>query len=83
MFILPDRMIIKGKKGWGAVDYSEWNIGVANVIFIESGGVPRDAQIVGHTWQFVNKNGTADKRFKNNLGSLLEWTCSKWTSTGL
>lgn len=66
VFILPDRLIIKGKKGWGAVDYSELHLGVGNVIFIESGGVPKDAQIVGHTWQYVNKNGTADKRFKNN-----------------
>lgn len=66
VFILPDRLIIKGKKGWGAVDYPELHLGVGNVIFIESGGVPKDAQIVGHTWQYVNKNGTADKRFKNN-----------------
>ena len=66
VFILPDRLIIKGKKGWGAVDYSELHMGVGNVVFIESGAVPKDAQIVGHTWQYVNKNGTADKRFKNN-----------------
>lgn len=39
---------------------------VGDVTFIESGAVPRDAQIIGHTWQFVNKNGSPDKRFKNN-----------------
>ena len=66
LYILPDRLIIKGKKGWGAVDYSELHINVGDVIFIEDGSTPRDATIVGHTWQYVNKNGSPDKRFKNN-----------------
>ena len=66
IYILPDRLIVKGKKGWGAVDYSELHMDVGDVTFIESGAVPRDAQIIGHTWQFVNKNGSPDKRFKNN-----------------
>ncbi len=66
IYILPDRLIVKGKKGWGTVDYSELHMDVGDVTFIESGAVPRDAQIIGHTWQFVNKNGSPDKRFKNN-----------------
>lgn len=66
LYILPDRLIVKGKKGWGAVDYSELRINTGNVIFIEDGATPRDATIVGHTWQYVNKDGSRDKRFKNN-----------------
>lgn len=66
VFILPDRLIVKGKKGWGVVEYSELHVNVGNVIFIENGAVPKDAEIVGYTWQFVNKNGSPDKRYKNN-----------------
>lgn len=66
VYILPDRLIVKGKKGWGVVEYSEMHIDVGNVIFIENGVTPKDAEIVGHTWQYVNKNGSPDKRYNNN-----------------
>jgi len=66
IFILPDRLIVKGKKGWGTVEYSDIKIDIENEFFVESGGVPSDATISGYTWQYVNKNGSPDKRFKNN-----------------
>ncbi len=34
--------------------------------FIESETVPPDAVIVGHTWRYLNKNGSPDRRFTNN-----------------
>ena len=34
--------------------------------FVETDPVPKDAKIIGQTWLKVNKNGTPDKRFKNN-----------------
>ncbi len=66
IFVLPDRLIVKGKKGWGVVEYSELNVSVGSMYFIEHGSLPRDAKIVGHTWQYVNRNGSPDKRYKNN-----------------
>jgi len=36
------------------------------VRFTENGVVPRDSKIIGTTWTKVNKNGSPDKRFKNN-----------------
>lgn len=33
---------------------------------VESNQVPSDAKIIDYTWLHVNKNGTPDKRFKNN-----------------
>lgn len=66
LLILPDKMIvIKGKK-FGAVDYMDITLSTRKGQFIESGAVPRDAQVVGHTWQYVNKNGSPDKRYSNN-----------------
>jgi hypothetical protein len=53
----------KGKVG--AIDLEDLNILVGDTSFVEN-IAPRDATIIRHTWQFVNNNGTPDKRFKNN-----------------
>lgn len=66
IFVLPDRLIVKGKKGWGVVEYSELDVGVGSTYFIENSTPPKDAKVVGYTWQYVNKNGSPDKRYKNN-----------------
>lgn len=34
--------------------------------FVEEEGVPADAQVTGHTWAKVNKDGSPDRRFANN-----------------
>lgn len=66
VYILPDRLIVKGKKNWGCIEYSEMHIDVGSVVFIESEAAPKDAEIIGYTWQYVNKNGSPDKRYSNN-----------------
>lgn len=66
LLILPDKVfIIRGTKV-GAVNYDDLQIQVSSINFVESDPVPKDAQVIGQTWQFVNKNGTPDKRYKNN-----------------
>lgn len=34
--------------------------------FVESEGVPRGAQRIDTTWQYGNKKGGPDRRFRNN-----------------
>lgn len=66
LLILPDKVfIIRGTKV-GAVNYDDLQIQVSSINFVESEPVPKDAQVIGQTWQFVNKNGTPDKRYKDN-----------------
>ena len=66
LLILPDKVfIIRGTKV-GAVNYDDLQIQVSSINFVESDSVPKDAQVIGQTWQYVNKNGTPDKRYKNN-----------------
>ena len=66
MLILPDKVfIIRGSKV-GAVSYDDLQIQISSTNFAESDPVPKDAQVIGHTWQYVNRNGTPDKRYKNN-----------------
>lgn len=66
LIILPDKVFFIRKRKVGLIDYSEMSIIVSSVRFVETDPVPKDAQVVGYTWQFVNKNGTPDQRFKNN-----------------
>lgn len=46
--------------------YADLNVESFPAQFIEHESVPGDATVVGHTWQYVNKKGGPDLRFKNN-----------------
>lgn len=66
LLFLPDKLfIIQGSKV-GALNYSDVTISIHRQRFVERQTVPSDAQIVEYTWQYVNKSGGPDKRFKNN-----------------
>jgi hypothetical protein len=62
----PDRVLAFQGKSVGAIDYGNLQAVSKPSRFVEQGRVPSDAKVVDHTWQYVNKNGTPDKRFKNN-----------------
>lgn len=62
----PDRVLAFQGKSVGAVDYARLEGVSAFVRYIESESVPGDARIIDQTWQYVNKKGGPDKRFKNN-----------------
>ena len=66
LIILPDKVFFVRKRKVGMIEYSDFRISVSSIRFAETDPVPKDAQIVGYTWQYVNKNGTPDQRFKNN-----------------
>lgn len=66
LYFLPDRLLVYDGSGVGAVSYKSLNIAASSQRFIEEEGVPSDATVVGHTWRYVNKNGTADRRFNHN-----------------
>lgn len=66
LIILPDKVFFIRKRKVGMIDYSDFQITVSTTRFVETDPVPKDAQVVGQTWQYVNKNGTPDRRFKNN-----------------
>lgn len=54
------------KQNFGLVELKDLEIRYSDSQFLEEQGVPNDAQIIGKTWAKVNKNGTPDKRFKDN-----------------
>lgn len=66
LLFLPDKLfIIQGSK-IGALNYDDISSHPHTTRFIESEAVPKDAQIVGQTWKYVNKSGGPDRRFKDN-----------------
>jgi hypothetical protein len=65
-YFFPDRILIYQGKDVGMAPYSEFKINTSITRFIEDGGVPRDAEVVGHNWKYVNRDGGPDRRFSNN-----------------
>lgn len=66
IYFLPDVALIHDASGFGAVSYDGLHLAWQPSNFIETDGVPSDAEIIRHTWQHPNKNGGPDRRFKQN-----------------
>lgn len=66
MFLFPDRVLVYESGKIGAIGYDQLQISVSQTQFIERPPAPGDAQVVGQTWQYVNKKGGPDRRFANN-----------------
>ncbi len=66
VYFFPDVVLVIDGKQAGAIAYEQLTVFWDDTLFLESKSVPKDARIVGHSWQFVNKNGGPDRRFKNN-----------------
>lgn len=66
VYFFPDVVLITEGKNAGAISYDDLNAYWNTTVFIEGDRVPSDAQVVGYTWQFVNRDGGPDRRFSNN-----------------
>lgn len=58
--------IVDSQKKFGLIDIRELEFNFHQQRFVEEEKVPKDATVVGNTWAKVNKNGSPDKRFKDN-----------------
>lgn len=67
ILIYPGVAVIPRADGlFALIDIRELQVTVDGVRFHEVEGVPRDAKVVGQTWAKTNKDGSPDKRFKEN-----------------
>lgn len=66
LYFFPERLIIKRGDEFGAIMYKNIECYVNTTRFIETEGVPADSIVVDHTWRYLNKNGSPDRRFNNN-----------------
>lgn len=62
----PDRIIIISNDHVADIPYEGLCYEYEDYNFVEDRGVPKDAIIIGYTWAYVNKDGSPDRRFKNN-----------------
>lgn len=67
ILIYPGVAVIPRADGaFALIDIRELQVGVEGVRFHEDEDVPKDAEVVGYTWAKTNKDGSPDRRFKEN-----------------
>ncbi|QZQ53610.1 DUF4236 domain-containing protein (plasmid) [Curtobacterium sp. TC1] len=67
LYFLPDRLLVGTGKRYSDVAYRHLTVRRSVTRFVEQPGhVPKDTQLIGETWQYVNVKGGPDRRFKNN-----------------
>ncbi|WP_133243827.1 hypothetical protein [Sphingomonas pokkalii] len=73
------------RSNFAIIDLKELDISYTSVRFTESERVPTDARLVGKVWAKSNKDGSRDRRFKDNreLPVMLYGELGLKTSTGL
>lgn len=62
----PDRVLAFQGSAVGGISYQRLEAVSVATRFIEHEAVPSDARVIDRTWQYVNKKGGPDRRFKNN-----------------
>jgi hypothetical protein len=85
LFFFPDRLLVFDGDRVTAVPYGDLAVEIATAECVDEQRVPRDAQVVAHTWRHVDRNGEPDRRFKDNpqLPVALYETIHFRSSTGL
>lgn len=67
IYFYPNFIIVyASKEKFAIIGLNELQLTFSTTRFIETGTVPADSKIIDRTWAKVNKNGTPDKRFKDN-----------------
>ncbi|MGN6826422.1 hypothetical protein [Paucibacter sp. M5-1] len=67
LYIYPGFLLYHaGSTNYALVELEDLELNVTPTQFHEEKSVPTDAQQVGTTWAKANKDGSADKRFKDN-----------------
>ena len=64
--IMPDRLLLFGKKQFGALDYSEVKFDISAFGFLEGGPAPSDSEVIKMVWAYSNNDGSPDRRYANN-----------------
>lgn len=66
LYFFPDRLLVYQGRSVGAVSYADLQVQVSPTRFFEDDLLPSDTVVLGHTWQYANRDGGPDRRFSNN-----------------
>jgi hypothetical protein len=68
IYFLPEKVLIIDGSNVRNVDYSELGILVDSLEYVEAEGhVYRDSLVIDKRWKFINRDGSPDRRFKDNF----------------
>ena len=65
-YFLPDLLLIRTREMFAFSTYADVTVEVKKVPLMETGFAPSDAKIAGRTWKYVKRDGTPDKRYRDN-----------------
>ncbi|WP_248354845.1 hypothetical protein [Anaeromyxobacter oryzae] len=66
LVIFPAFLLMRSRTDLALVDLREVQVEYSLSQFVEHESVPSDAAVVGHTWAKCNKDGSPDRRFRDN-----------------
>ena len=66
MRFLPDALLLQKNKDLKAIDYKDLKVDLRAEDFKEEGEIAKDATILEKTYKHANKDGSPDKRYKDN-----------------
>ncbi|WP_409190638.1 DUF4236 domain-containing protein [Bradyrhizobium sp. RDM4] len=66
IYFTPDCILVVAGDAVAALEYKDVEVVCKPTRFVEDDAAPSDAQVVGETWRYVNRNGGPDRRFNNN-----------------
>lgn len=67
MYIYPGFILYRAsKQAFALIEFADVTLTLVSTHFTETGNVPSDTEIVGHTWAKSNKDGSPDRRFHDN-----------------
>ena len=66
ILFIPDGLVVQAGTQIATYTYDELSIDTSVTRFVDTFPVAHDAEIVGYTWQYVNRDGSPDARFKDN-----------------
>ncbi|MGF1537792.1 MAG: DnaJ family molecular chaperone [Elainellaceae cyanobacterium] len=66
LFFLPDYILVWRRKVYSAVSYSALSLDCDRQQINLTSDVPKDAQLIGETWQYVTPDGKPDPAAKSN-----------------
>ncbi|MBF2020207.1 MAG: hypothetical protein IGR93_08910 [Hydrococcus sp. C42_A2020_068] len=66
LYLLPDRFFVFQDGVYSAIPYSEVQVSLQDLEYVEQELLPSDATVIGKTWKYVRRDGGPDRRFNNN-----------------
>lgn len=68
IYLYPGFLIIKKSESddFAVIDLKSVRLDYEDLLFIEDESVPKDSELTGYTWLYANKDGSEDKRRKDN-----------------